>query len=375
MLGFRLRFHGFVTVFFLLNWACTVFAAADPGYHKLERRIPGEHVILADCRDNNAVVSSQMAYYNSTPGPRPNDVSIVHTNPGEAALWINRVTEGLFTDTGVTFVATLGPKVADGQFAGTGQNGYANFTCWQRYFKELYKYDGTTCSQVYDCNHDDPPGQFAPLFLQSHPQMLHATNSLLIAVLPTPIDGGDSSPAPSSSQSQGGVSQGAVVGIVVGVVGAVLLAASIGLFYWYWKRTHNSKQESPAYSKRGGFCCGLFGAKEVTEQPPGSPIQSVKEYPADDPNKVFTPMAYELDGHWNRAELETGHGRVEIDTEHKAEIDSTPAEPFKTHQHISEGIDSPSLGYLPSPLTAGPEKPPFHQNADFIEPANDYPKK
>lgn len=192
-------------------------------------------------------------------------------------------------------------------------------------------------------------------------------------MLPTPIDGGDGSPASAPSQSQG-VSQGAIVGIVVGVVGALLLAASIGLFYWYWRRTHNN-QEPPAYSKRGGLCCGLFGSREFTQQPPGSPNQSFKDataasYPGDDPNKVFMPVAYELDGQWNRVELETGHGRVEIDTEHKAEIDSTPAEPHKTtQQHISEDIASPS------PLTAGPERPAFYKTADFIQPATDNLKK
>jgi len=131
-----------------------------------------EHVVLADCRDPKAVVSSQIAYFEGEPGKTPKDVAVVHTNPGEAALWINANTSGLFTDTGVTFVATIGPKVADGDFAGTGHNGYGSFSCWQNYHKDLYSYGGTTCSQVYFCNHEPVPCKTLPSMcheLSDHP--------------------------------------------------------------------------------------------------------------------------------------------------------------------------------------------------------------
>lgn len=353
MSGLNVRVFGLVVAFLLLN--LTSAAVAAPNYHQLQRRIAGEHVILADCRDGNGVVSSQMAYFNSTPGPKPNDVSIVHTNPGEAALWINRVTEGLFTDTGVTFVATLGPKVADGTFAGTGQNGYANFTCWQRYIKELYKYGGTTCSQVYDCNHDKAPGEFSP-----GPNVL-LVPTFRLAVLPTPVGGNDTSSDPMLSPS--GVSQGAVVGIVVGIVGAVLLAASVGLFYWYWRRTHRNEQP-PAPLKWGGLCCGLFGRKEFIQPLPGSPDQPFKDataasYPGDEAKG--TPIAYEMDGNWHRVEMGAGHGRVEIDTEHKAEIDSRPVVQQNTEPQEIDSV---------SPLTDGTQSPTIPQVVGFVQQAS-----
>ncbi len=124
--------------------------------HHLDRRIDGEHVVLADCRDSNGTVSSQMAYYVAEIGPSPKDVSVVKTTPGQAALWVNTNTTGLFTDTGISFTSVLGPRVDDGQYAGVGYNGYANFTCYQQYVKELYIYDNTVCSQVYMCDHSDP---------------------------------------------------------------------------------------------------------------------------------------------------------------------------------------------------------------------------
>lgn len=126
--------------------------------HQLLPRESGEHVVLADCKDGTGLLSSQMAYFPGSPGKTPQDVATVQTSPGQAALWINRNTSGLFTTTGVTFTSTIGPKVADGEYAGTGTNGFGPFTCWQEFVKALYVYDGTTCSQVYDCSHERAPG-------------------------------------------------------------------------------------------------------------------------------------------------------------------------------------------------------------------------
>lgn len=140
----------------------------------LHRRITGEHVVLADCRDTANKVSSQMAYYLAEPGPTPEDVAVVVTNPGQAALWINAVTSALFTNTGVTFTATIGPKVAEGEWAGTGDNGYGSFNCWQKYVGGLYRYESTTCSQVYVCNHN-AKGEFLFLWFSVY---LRSTSSL-----------------------------------------------------------------------------------------------------------------------------------------------------------------------------------------------------
>jgi hypothetical protein len=97
-----------------------------------------------------------MAYFAGDPDKTPEDIAIVSTPVGQAALWVNSRTTGFFTVTGTTFLADLGPRVEDGQFAGTGNNGYGNFSCYQRYDKELYSYGGTKCSQVYLCDHSDP---------------------------------------------------------------------------------------------------------------------------------------------------------------------------------------------------------------------------
>ncbi len=126
----------------------------------LVRRTDGEHVVLADCRNGNNVLSSQMAYFPGAPSSSPQDVAIVNTPSGQTALWPGSTTAALFTTTGVTFTAVLGPQVANGSYAGSGNNTYTGFTCWQRYVLNLYKYGNTTCSQVYDCDHEVAPGEF-----------------------------------------------------------------------------------------------------------------------------------------------------------------------------------------------------------------------
>ncbi len=130
-------------------------------------RIAGEHVVLADCLDGT-FVSSQVAYYPGDAVGDPQDVAVVSTPSGQAALWVNAVTHVLFTDTSVNFTATLGPRVQDGQFAGSGYNDYGNFSCYQIYFKDRYTYGTTKCAQVYLCDHSaarklEPPPRPAQL--------------------------------------------------------------------------------------------------------------------------------------------------------------------------------------------------------------------
>jgi hypothetical protein len=126
----------------------------------LKPRNSAEHVVLADCRAGNGTNSSQMAYYTGTPNGTPvGAVAYVDAPPGESRQWDNQTTSGLFMDTHVTFTAHLGPQVADGDYAGTGNNGYVQFTCWEKYQWNLYIRDDVTCSQVYDCNHTPAPGK------------------------------------------------------------------------------------------------------------------------------------------------------------------------------------------------------------------------
>ncbi|KAI0593872.1 hypothetical protein F4775DRAFT_576001 [Biscogniauxia sp. FL1348] len=121
---------------------------------RIQRRTDGENVVLADCKSTDGVASSEIAYYSGTPDSSPDDIAQVTTEEGKTEQWANNSISGYFNTTGVTFRATLGPTGDNGDYAGLGNNGYGDFVCWQSSSKNLYSYDGKTCSGVYDCNHD-----------------------------------------------------------------------------------------------------------------------------------------------------------------------------------------------------------------------------
>ena len=116
-----------------------------------------EHVVLADCRDGEGVQSSQMAYYNNSITSYPNSVAAVRTAKGQMAHWEGPDLISATFDSGVTFTANITTVVAQGQYAGTGENDYGSFTCWYNSTSNLYHWGNATCDEVYDCNHQALP--------------------------------------------------------------------------------------------------------------------------------------------------------------------------------------------------------------------------
>ncbi|KAH7032700.1 uncharacterized protein B0I36DRAFT_99753 [Microdochium trichocladiopsis] len=122
----------------------------------LSPRDEGEHVVLADCRTKDLVYSSQMAYFNTTLDNSPEDIAVVKTAQGQTAVWFGQSTSALFTATGTTFKAVLNGTAEDGDFVGTGDNGYGTFYCYQNFYQDQYMYGDSTCNMVVDCNHRVP---------------------------------------------------------------------------------------------------------------------------------------------------------------------------------------------------------------------------
>ncbi|KAK3990905.1 hypothetical protein QBC44DRAFT_324391 [Cladorrhinum sp. PSN332] len=300
----------------------------------ISRRLPGEHVTLSDCRDKANVFSSQAAYFPGDPGPTPQDVAVVATAPGEAALWVNTNTSALFTGTGVIFTASLGPKVNDGEYAGTGENGYTTFTCWQRYRASLYEYDKTTCSQVYECNHDPMP-----------------------SVLPTPVasqPSESSTPTPSAEANKG-LAQGALIGIVVGAVGGFLFLIAAVAVFWFWRKTRKDKMRRQTDAERptnNPGAAGIFPSHLPPFPTGGEDVGKVQ---------TMTETRYEMDGRWYRVEMSCEHGKVEMDAE---EANTT------THTHVASSEDTKKKdgdGNVVSPLTDSPTL----SKTDTVAPSED----
>jgi hypothetical protein len=112
----------------------------------------GEIISLVNCQ-KNGVQSSQIAYFGGSPGGNPDAIAVVPTDSGKTAWWEGAPVKATFSD-GNYFVSSIPRAVQDGQHAGTGQNKQAQFECWKHWHENLYRTaDGTTCSQVYICNH------------------------------------------------------------------------------------------------------------------------------------------------------------------------------------------------------------------------------
>ncbi|KAH6615530.1 hypothetical protein B0J18DRAFT_282392 [Chaetomium sp. MPI-SDFR-AT-0129] len=293
----------------------------------LHARTEGEHVVLADCRDPAGVLSSQMAYFKGPVGATPTDVAVVATPNGQTTLWVNANTTGLFTTTSVKFTANLGPRVEEGQFAGTGNNGYGNFSCYQQYIAELYTYENTKCSQVYQCDHSKPPA------------------------------GG------ISSSSSSGMSQGTIIGIAVGVVGGILFLVAAGLVFWYLRRSRRAKAgHSILPSDRSTTLTAGPGSDNGEPKAPSTVQTPVSAHSQPHPAlryQVNHGGVYEMDGRLFRIEMAEDNGRYEMSAQGHgtAELDtakSGPALPAHTRELLHTQPPFPD-----SPLELGqPQSPP-----------------
>ncbi|KAJ1328933.1 interleukin 15 receptor alpha [Microdochium nivale] len=232
---------------------------------RIERREDDEHVVLANCRSTARILSSQMAYFNGSIGPNPQDIAVVRTGFNQQAIWFGQTTEALFTASGTTFTATLNAIGADGDYIGDGENGYGPFFCYQRFYQDRYVYNDLVCNMVVDCSHATPTA--------------------------TP------SPAPSNSAAASpGLATEAIIGISVGAGGAcILLALVCGYFLW---RYYRNKLTAPT---EDGQVDG-----EAGEAPPISPLHDV-------PIRKEPTQVYELQGSCGATEMTNDNMRSEID--------------------------------------------------------------
>jgi hypothetical protein len=135
------------------------------------------------------------------------------------------------------------------------------------------------------------------------------------------------------------LSQGALVGIIVGVVGTFVVTASVGFFLWTWRKYRG---QPPTNSGRSGGCCGLFTRREVQQQPPDPfaahavPLEGISMSHQD--VKRGPPGMYELDGVWYRVEMAEGNGKFELDGTSRFDRDFDRVKKLV----VPEGLGGPS---------------------------------
>ncbi|KAI1215192.1 uncharacterized protein F4807DRAFT_406273 [Annulohypoxylon truncatum] len=210
----------------ILVVACASQSIARSIPHQIWARGSAENVILTDCTNpsNSSDKSSEVTYYTGNPDDTPDDISTVTT--GQYWDWANKTTTGYFSDTGTKFVAVLNPKGQAGDYAGTGDNGYGNFTCWQTDSILVYTHNNRDCYVQYDCNHSGTPAT-----ITAASSSASATSA-------------SSASASAASSSSSHLSVGAIVGLSIGVAaGAVILAGLAAFFLW---RHYQSKKTTAA---------------------------------------------------------------------------------------------------------------------------------
>ncbi len=146
--------------------------SGEPGAAAVIPRGDSEHVVLADCKapDKNYFQSSQMAYYAGSPNDAPDATTIVSSGKQQAWAGSGKIT-GVFSDN-VAFTVEIPVAVGEGQFAGSGHNGYAAFSCYARFKKALYTTEnGTICNGIYDCDRTSPPGELSNRTPCSQPRL------------------------------------------------------------------------------------------------------------------------------------------------------------------------------------------------------------
>ncbi|KAI1463353.1 uncharacterized protein F4812DRAFT_446631 [Daldinia caldariorum] len=201
-----------------------IIACAAPPTLALDDSRPNENVILADCTgsQNSSQLSSEVAYFRNSPNESPGGIAPV--TDGQHRDWADNTTSAYFTDTGTTFKAVLGKRGNAGDYAGVGNNGYGNFSCWQMDSPYLYSHDDKNCFVAYECNHLTSP---VPIPSASPPAATMSSSST-------------ATPIPES-----GLSVGAIVGISIGSAAGAILITAVAAFLIY-RRWRLKKQGQAA---------------------------------------------------------------------------------------------------------------------------------
>jgi hypothetical protein len=197
-----------------------------------------ENVVLANCIDQNGVKSSYMAYFVGAITNLPTTVAQVSTPPGETEAWEGSGMISVVFQNGVYFNVTIPHPVANGAYAGVGQNNYGNFSCWYDNKPNQYNWGNNTCDMIYDCNHLAAPettqGNVATTSTTTGTASNTSTSAMTgtasntsanPAATATPAD---LQPADQGSGSKG-LSKGDIAGIVIGSIAALTGIIALGV--------------------------------------------------------------------------------------------------------------------------------------------------
>jgi hypothetical protein len=209
-------------------WSCVY--ASPTQQHQAIQMDTAEHVVLANCIDQQGNKSSEMAYYAAAIDDSPQTAITIASNGTQ--LWEGPYNiSGTFGD-GDKFVVHIPTVVSPEQYAGMGHNDYGPFYCYSNYTMNLYRWGDATCSQIYDCNHQSPP----------------ATSSTSTISSISPGGSSTSTPTSSAGTSSDAESNNIALGVGIGIGVPSFIVAALGT--WYAQRRYrdhkgNDSQNTP----------------------------------------------------------------------------------------------------------------------------------
>jgi hypothetical protein len=227
-----------------------------------------EHVVLANCKDEFGIKSSQMAYYSAAINPYPSSVANVTTPNGQTATWEGTGPISATFPDGDIFTVNIPAVVSQGQYAGPGNNNYGPFTCWYNWNASLYHWGGNTCDEVYDCNHQAAPITSQASATSGIPQSY--TSSSLLATTPA-----STTSAPHANTLNNGLSVGSEVGSIVGAIAGI--AAVMLSFFIYWRKRGRNKSEGAGNTSTQA---SQLPARNSPVLPTRAPSEQASESPA-----------------------------------------------------------------------------------------------
>ncbi|KAI1371372.1 hypothetical protein F4677DRAFT_314022 [Hypoxylon crocopeplum] len=307
-------------------YASSITMALDTD-HRIWARANNENVVLVDCtgEQNRSDLSSEVSYFSGVPDSTPDDIAPV--TDGQHRDWANKTTSAYFTDTGVTFKSVLNEKGATGDYAGTGNNGYGNFTCWQTDSTYLYSHDNKNCFVMYDCNH------------LGAPVTLPTAAAPGTSTTPTASTSASASTSTSSTPiASSGLSVGAIVGLSIGVAAGVLILA-VGAFLLFWRHSRAKKQAAAAAAAAASL--QEKGPEGTPPQvPPKGPQPATPIWQGPGARELESPQVYhELHDQYQPAEIQGQAIRGELEgTPTRAELHSHDLPPrYEDDNNVSNG--------------------------------------
>lgn len=166
-----------------------------------------------------------------------------------------------------------------------------------------------------------------------------------------------------TSREDGSLARGTTIGIVVAVVGTALFAVAAAVVFWFWRRWRREQRSAAAKSSSSSSSSSSSPSEEGA-----SPAKDSRAPSKEEVDGAAEPAAttHEMDGRRFRVEMDTDHGKHEMDGQGRVELpgDGETCEMRETRAAVSPpplskgGQEEGSRAASPGSLHGVGDEPP-----------------